>query len=521
MHPDLFMPRFNTFRSLPKLLLGLFLLCGALLLGSIPQDAVAAQHGNEIRLKLDRDMVPMLGTQAQNPDALASSRHAPELQSRLLKLRDQITTLEQANVEGARQLSERGQFVDEIRALVSKQEKLIDALSEEIRRPEARVSGAPVAMPQATPSPGPAAATPSSPIRLGPIELPAGVENWLLEGALGVMTVLLLVMTLRFRSYAKSKAAELAELADFAMSGGGAPAATQVGAPATDKEPTEIKARTKDVSADSRPAVKAPPPKPQAAPPKPQAAPPKPQAAPPKPEATPPPRLEAAPVASKRDAASVDSAMKKMEETMFFSEIREEAGEPSADATGGNDETIDYRKAMRARKAADPDRLREIDTLIAFEAYQKAKLLLEEILKGNPTNPEYRLRMLHLQATSGDKDKAELEEQILSKMMEGPLSDTIRRVKEIGRGLLPGHPLFDDAETLDEAARLLDEIDSEEQQGAAEPSPDASVGSDLVNLNETVDFFNLISAEDELISDEGETPPGQSDGGEGEGSKKP
>ena len=86
---------------------------------------------------------------------------------------------------------------------------------------------------------------------------------------------------------------------------------------------------------------------------------------------------------------------------------------------------------------------------------------------------------------------------------------------------MPGHPLFDDAESLDEAARLLDEIDTEEQEGAAEPSPDGSVDSDLVNLNETVDFFNLISAEDELISGEGETPPGQPDGGEGGESKKP
>jgi protein involved in temperature-dependent protein secretion len=263
----------------------------------------------------------------------------------------------------------------------------------------------------------------------------------------------------------------------------------------------------------SPPKSEAAPPKPEAAPPKPEVSPPKPEAEPPKPEAAPPPKLEAAPVASKEDAASADSAMKKMEKTMFFSEIRDEAGSPSADATGGDDETIDVRKAMRDRKAADPNTLREIDTLIAFEAYDKARLLLKKSLRETPTNPEYRLRMLHLEATTGDKEKAALEERMIAEMMEGPLSDTIRRVKEIGRGLMPGHPLFDDAKSLDEAKQLLDKIESEEQQEAAQPSQDGSGQRDIVNLGETVDFFNLISAEDELTSEEDEAAAGRSDGG--------
>ena len=75
----------------------------------------------------------------------------------------------------------------------------------------------------------------------------------------------------------------------------------------------------------------------------------------------------------------------------------------------------------------------------------------------NPGNPEYHLRLLHIQAVAGDESKAEQEEQILAAMMDGPLSETIGRVKEIGRGLMPGHHLFDDSAQAEEAQRIIAE----------------------------------------------------------------
>lgn len=88
--------------------------------------------------------------------------------------------------------------------------------------------------------------------------------------------------------------------------------------------------------------------------------------------------------------------------------------------------------------------LREVDTLIAFESYEEAARLLEELVATNPDNPEYRLRRLHVERELGNADASAEDERLLAAMMDGPLSDTLNRVRDIGRGLLPGHPLFDE-----------------------------------------------------------------------------
>ena len=121
----------------------------------------------------------------------------------------------------------------------------------------------------------------------------------------------------------------------------------------------------------------------------------------------------------------------------------------SADTAPASDETsdsgVDWSQTLIARTAADPNALREADTLIAFEDYEPAKRLLDELIRASPNNPEYRLRLVHVQAELGNKAEADQEEAILAAMMDGPLSETLHRVKEVGRDLLPGHRLFDDS----------------------------------------------------------------------------
>ena len=114
------------------------------------------------------------------------------------------------------------------------------------------------------------------------------------------------------------------------------------------------------------------------------------------------------------------------------------AGDPS-------EAVIDWTQTQISRTAADPNALREADTLIAFEDYEPAKRLLDEPIRTNPNNPEYRLRLVHVQAELGNQTEADKEEEILAAMMDGPLSETLHRVKTIGKDLLPGHPLFDES----------------------------------------------------------------------------
>ena len=142
---------------------------------------------------------------------------------------------------------------------------------------------------------------------------------------------------------------------------------------------------------------------------------------------------------------------------------------------------IEWTETMIRRTAADPDALREADTLIAFEDYEPAKRLLDELIKSNPDNPEYRLRLIHVQAELGNQEDSEKEEALLAAVMDGPLSETLLRVKQIGRDLLPGHRLFDESFTrkgpaptppdTKEEASILKEIFSG-PEGGREPGDD-------------------------------------------------
>ncbi len=114
----------------------------------------------------------------------------------------------------------------------------------------------------------------------------------------------------------------------------------------------------------------------------------------------------------------------------------------------------DWSRTMISRKAADPQALKEVDTLIAFEQFEKAKALLDQMLVTDPDNPEYLLRHYHVR-THGGVETSTDDEALLRAMMDGPLSDTMLRVKEIGRGLMPGNPLFEQQAQRDAAVRVL------------------------------------------------------------------
>ncbi len=87
--------------------------------------------------------------------------------------------------------------------------------------------------------------------------------------------------------------------------------------------------------------------------------------------------------------------------------------------------------------------LRELDTLIAFEDYDGASRALAPLVAAEPDNAEYRLRLAHVEAQRGNATASDRELEALSAMMDGPLSDTMARVRRIGRELMPGNPAFD------------------------------------------------------------------------------
>ena len=141
----------------------------------------------------------------------------------------------------------------------------------------------------------------------------------------------------------------------------------------------------------------------------------------------------------------------------------------------GRVEATDWTRTMISRKAADPQALKEVDTLIAFEQFDKAKALLDKMLGKEPDNPEYLLRHYHVR-TYGGADTSHDDAEILRAMMDGPMSDTMTRVREIGRGLMPGDPLFDNQEGRDQALKVLKGVPGTPSVEAPRDAPSLALG---------------------------------------------
>lgn len=365
-----------------------------------------------VRLKLDWDLMPRIGAPGVSRAKLLDA-NAPELRGRILKVRDQVASLDESNAQKTSYLNHHEALIQRMRGVVVAQEKVIARLAAGARQPGPEtLMQAPVTAPRSVPPPSPRASTVMGPVRIGPVEIPGVVRNHLLESALAGIMVILLGWALYLRSVARARTAELTILkgrrsavpTSVAEAGPEAPAET----PESEAAPVPMRAP------EPAPVEKSRPVKPAAA-------------------APPPKRTDS------------DTAPE-----------------------------LEWSDTIVRKKATDPDVLAEVDTLIADGDLPKAKQLLAEMLKGGEDNPEYRLRLLHVDSALGDSAKGSEQQQILAKMREGPLSGTLSRIKEIGRGLMPGHPLFDDAEKLEEAKRIMNAQEGKGPASAGARDPEAA-----------------------------------------------
>lgn len=400
-----------------------------------------------VSLKLDWDLVPRVGTPGVSREQLLDAE-APELRGRILKVRDRVASLEQSNAEKSTYLNHHEELIQRMRGVVAAQEEVIARLTAEARLPESvAMVQAPVTAPRPAPAPAPQVSTLMAPIHLGPIELPGAVRNYLLEGVFAGILVILLSWALYLRSVARARTSELTILK-------GGSSATPTPMADDETEAPEEWPQTATASAARR----------------------EPEPAPATGSEPPNPSLAPAPERTDSDTG------------------------PEAH----------WSETVIRRKAADPDVLAEVDTLIAEGELPKAKQLLDELAKGEEDNPEYRLRLLHVDSALGNSARASEQERILAEMSEGPLSETRSRIREIGRGLLPGHPLFDDDSKLEEAKRIINSQGSSAPSSAESDAPHAAnerkpmaasaqrpqappLILDLEVDDETIDFFTDLS----------------------------
>ncbi|MDH3315728.1 MAG: hypothetical protein OER43_08190 [Gammaproteobacteria bacterium] len=371
-----------VFKSLVRCCLGIVIavVCGL-------TDASAQDPAAGLRLKLDWDLMPRIGTPGVSRAQMLAAE-APELRGRILKVRDQVAELGQSNAEKSAYLTRHEELIQRMNGVLAAQEKVIARLAAEAQLPKPRAMvQAPVTAPRPAPLPRPQATTAVAPIRFGPLELPGVVRNYLLESALGGIAVVLFGWVLYLRAVAKSRTAELVMLKSGAR--------TATPTPTAEVEPEAFEPEPPPAKAKARPVKKPAPARPAAAVP------------------------------------------------------------PSRQSDSDTAPELDWSDTVVRQKASDPDALADVDTLIAKGDAAKARQLLVEMMKGHEDNPEYRLRLLHVDSSLGDSSKAAEQEKILAKMKDGPLSGTLDRIKEIGRGLMPGHPLFDNSEKLEQAKQII------------------------------------------------------------------
>jgi hypothetical protein len=377
---------------------------------------------------------------------------APELRERIRKVRDRVASMEQANAEKSAYLDEHEALIQRMRGAVAAQEEVIARLAEGAKRPESIV----MAQEAATRPHLAPAPTPQVSTLAAPIQLGSiELPGTVRNHLMEGAFVGVLVILLGWTLYLRSVAkARAAELTILKGGRSARPVPVEPDEPGPSEEWPE-------------------------------------------PEPAPVTRGDTKPDASNRPHSETPAAS------------------PPPRRSGSDTEPA-WSDTIVRQKASNPVALAEVDTLIAGGNLPEAKRLLDGLAKGDGDNPEYRLRLLHVDSALGDLARESEQEQILTKMSEGALSETRNRIKEIGRGLMPGHPLFDDDSKLAEAKRII----SSHGSGGAEPAetgePEAEQKAsvtasaqqpdepplilDLEVENETIDFLAEINfdSEDEV-----------------------
>ena len=431
-----------------------------------------------------------------------------ELRSRLAKTRDQITLLDAQREQHNKNLDREEQEVRELKRLAALQDRTLQVFREQDRQRQllaAQVKQSKIAITEPVSA---QVIMPEAPTQIQAATADT-LPRQLVDGALAVLIALLLGWAMFLRSRNAAQNAELAEITaakavDYSSAG---PQSTElaVGSPRTsqaepDQEHATVKLSTPLVTlvTDGDESVQAEPDQ---------------EGGDTLPDDEPTSlsavdsitggdvqkgtgaeELSAQPVDGEdgvyefaaRDAAIDEADVASSTARNAAASALPVAGSDTPVPANDNMEAEDWSPTTLRRKAADPKALREVDTLIAFENYEPAELLLDELMRTNPGNPEYHLRLLHIQSATGDPDKVEEEEHILAAMMNGPLSETIGRVKEIGRGLMPGHHLFDGDEQVAEAKRIIAEraLNRERASPDEASSSPAGVPGEIVSLDD-------------------------------------
>lgn len=198
-----------------------------------------------------------------------------------------------------------------------------------------------------------------------------------------------------------------------------------------------------------------------------------------------------------KEGADVKSGAGAVAETAISSD------DSAAEAESDEDVSIgDFGSGMEAIQAEESeiDPVAEADVYLAYRRYEQAEALLKEAIGADPERHELKLKLLEIYQATKDTESFEAQAESLYAALGGQEEQLWSQAVQMGRELLPDHPLFSEgvvSESGDIAAEEAgldfesDEADSEiseefsldEDQSVSEESPELSDDALAESLN--------------------------------------
>lgn len=154
------------------------------------------------------------------------------------------------------------------------------------------------------------------------------------------------------------------------------------------------------------------------------------------------------------------------------------------------------------------DPIAEADVYLAYRRYEQAEALLKEAISADPDRNELKLKLLEIYHATKDANSFEAQAESLYAALGGQDDASWNQAVEMGRELLPDHPLFGEggaaADTVETAdIGYVDEFNFDDEQPLSDDQQLSEDASDLSDddLASSLGFSGLDESADDAIAD--------------------
>ncbi len=211
---------------------------------------------------------------------------------------------------------------------------------------------------------------------------------------------------------------------------------------------------------------------------------------------------EMTPVGVVADSAADDVAQGSMAD-----QSSKMASDEASDESSDDVSIDDFSGGLGAIQAEESeiDPIAEADVYLAYRRYEQAEALLKEAINADADRHELKVKLLEIYHATKDVDSFEAQAESLYALLAGQDEGVWNRVVEMGRELLPDHPLFADGSAvagggLSEADLGFEPSGVGEELSFDDPQPLAADEAEVsdADLAQSLGLSDLADAADEL-----------------------